>query len=69
MFEPYMRIFVQQVVVILGSIFLSFGAGKVFILIFIVVKIFFELFVNFGRFLDIAERRAKQKNEMQNRIK
>lgn len=69
MFEPYMRIFVQQVVVILGSIFLSFGAGKVFILIFIVVKIFFELFVNFGRFLDIAERKAKQKNEMQNKIK
>lgn len=69
MFEPYMRIFVQQVVVIVGSIFLSFGAGKVFILIFIVVKIFFELFVNFGRFLDIAERKAKQKNEMQNRIK
>lgn len=67
MFEPYMRIFVQQVVVILGSIFLSFGAGKVFILIFIVVKIFFELFVNFGRFLAIAEKKQQLKNERESK--
>ena len=67
MFEPYMRIFVQQFVVILGSIFLSFGAGKVFILVFIAAKIFFELFINFDRFLAIAEKRAKQKNEMENK--
>ena len=32
MFQPYGRIFIQQVTVILGSIFLSFGAGKIFIL-------------------------------------
>lgn len=66
LFEPYMRIFVQQFVVILGSIFLSFGAGKVFILIFILVKIFFELFVNFGRFLAIAEKKQQLKNEREN---
>ncbi len=66
LFEPYMRIFVQQFVVILGSIFLSFGAGKVFILIFILVKIFFELFVNFGRFLAIAEKKQQLKNERKN---
>lgn len=63
MFEPYMRIFVQQFVVILGSIFLSFGAGKVFILVFVIAKIFFELFVNFNRFLAIAEKREQLKNE------
>jgi hypothetical protein len=66
MFEPYMRIFVQQFVVILGSIFLSFGAGKVFILVFVLAKIFFELFVNFNRMLMIAEKRQRNKNERNN---
>ena len=56
----------QQFVVILGSIFLSFGAGKVFILIFIVAKIFFELFINFNRFLIIAEKKQQLKNEREN---
>jgi Family of unknown function (DUF6498) len=51
MFQPYGRIFVQQLTVILGSMFLSFGAGKIFILIFAVVKIFFELLINFGGML------------------
>ncbi len=68
MFEPYMRIFVQQFVVILGSIFLKFGAGKVFILIFIVAKIFFELFVNFKRFLEIAEKRQRLNAEGNDKI-
>lgn len=63
MFEPYMRIFVQQIVVILGSMFLQFGAGKIFILIFVLAKIFFELFVNFNRFLAIAEKREQLKSE------
>lgn len=63
MFEPYLRIFVQQFVVILGSIFLNFGAGKIFILIFIIAKIFFELFVNFNRFLEIAEKKERLKKE------
>lgn len=67
MFEPYMRIFVQQFVVILGSMFLQFGGGKAFILIFIVAKIFFELFVNFNRFLEIAEKRQKLKEERENK--
>lgn len=63
MFEPYMRIFVQQFVVILGSMFLTFGAGKIFILIFIIAKIFFELFVNFDRYLAVAEKRQRGKTE------
>jgi len=63
MFEPYMRIFVQQFVVILGSIFLSFGAGKIFVLVFVIAKIFFELFVNFNRLLEIAEKKERLKNK------
>ncbi len=47
MFQPYGRIFIQQFTVILGSMFLNFGLGKVFILIFVVAKIFFDVFVNF----------------------
>lgn len=68
MFEPYMRIFVQQFVVILGSIFLSFGAGKVFILVFVIAKIFFELFVNFNRWLVIAEKKQQLKNDKKNNL-
>ena len=67
MFEPYMRIFVQQFVVIIGSIFLSFGAGKIFILVFVIAKIFFELFVNFNRFLELAEKKQRMKNERENK--
>jgi hypothetical protein len=63
MFEPYMRIFIQQFVVILGSMFLAFGGGKFFILIFIIAKIFFELFVNFDRFLALAEKKQQLKQE------
>jgi hypothetical protein len=63
MFEPYIRIFVQQFVVILGSMFLNFGAGKIFILIFVAAKIFFELFINFNRLLAIAEKRERLKKE------
>jgi len=68
MFEPYMRIFVQQLVVIIGSIFLSFGAGKIFVLVFVLAKIFFELFINFDRFLAIAEKKERMKNERNNKV-
>jgi hypothetical protein len=68
MFEPYIRIFVQQIVVIAGSMFLSFGAGKIFILVFVIVKIFFELFVNFNRYMAIAEKRQQLKNERENKV-
>ena len=58
----------QQFVVILGSMFLSFGAGKIFILIFVIAKIFFELFVNFNRLQDIAEKRERLKKERGNKV-
>ena len=51
LFQPYMRIFVQQFAVILGSMFLSFGAGKAFIVVFAAIKIFFEVFVNYDAVL------------------
>ncbi len=51
MFEPYGRIFIQQFTVILGSFFLGMGAGKVFITIFALAKIFFELIVDFKGFV------------------
>jgi hypothetical protein len=47
MFQPYGRIFIQQVAVILGSMGLLLGGGTVFLVIFACVKIFFELRVNF----------------------
>jgi len=62
MFQPYMRIVVQQLVVILGSIFLGFGAGKIFILVMVMVKIFFELYINFDRILNSAERMNRKKD-------
>ncbi|MBS1510356.1 MAG: hypothetical protein JST86_05910 [Bacteroidetes bacterium] len=64
LFEPYARIFIQQIVVILGGMFLAFGAGKIFMLIFVVVKLYFELFINFSRILDIAEKRQAQQNKV-----
>jgi len=65
MFEPYGRIIVQQFTVILGSMFLSFGAGKIFIIIFALVKIFFEIFIDYGSILgrgmkEMEEKSAKQ---------
>ncbi len=51
MFQPYGRIFIQQFTVIAGSIFLSFGAGKIFILIFSLTKIFFDVFIDFNTIL------------------
>jgi len=67
MFEPYVRIFVQQIVVILGSMFLTFGAGKIFMLVFVAIKLCFELFFNFSRYLEMAEKRQKLKEEQQHK--
>lgn len=47
MFQPYGRIFIQQFTVIVGSMFLSFGAGKIFILLFAAIKVCFEVIIDF----------------------
>lgn len=51
MFQPYGRIFIQQFTVILGSMFLTFGAGKAFILVFALAKIFIDVYLNFDGIL------------------
>lgn len=64
MFQPYGRIFIQQFTVILGSIFLSFGGGKVFILVFAAIKIFFEVFIDFEYLIKKAAKgELKQSGE------
>ena len=64
MFEPYGRIIIQQFVVIIGSMFLSFGAGKIFILIMVIVKILFEVFFNFERMMELAEKKEKDDDKL-----
>ena len=65
MFQPYLRIFIQQFVVILGAMFLEFGAGKLFMLVFVFIKIGFELFINFDRLMKKKEQ-VVVKNSRQN---
>jgi hypothetical protein len=47
MFEPYLRVFIQQFTVILGSFFLLFNAGKLFILVFALARIAFEVLLQY----------------------
>ncbi len=63
MFQPYIRIFIQQFVVIIGSIFLSFGAGRIFMLVFVCIKVYFEIFIDEEKFLQKGESIQKM-NEM-----
>lgn len=52
MFEPYGRIIIQQLVVIMGSMTLLIDKkGKVLILIFIVIKIFFDNWIDYKKLL------------------
>ena len=60
MFQPYMRIVVQQFVVIVGSLFLSFGASKIFMLVFVLVKIFFEIVLPYSKVFDAQLQKTKQ---------
>ena len=60
MFQPYMRIFVQQFAVILGSFFLEFGAGKIFMLVFVAAKIFFEIIISYEKILEEAGKRRNK---------
>lgn len=62
MFQPYGRIFIQQFTVILGSMFLTLGAGKIFILVFSVIKIAFELFFNYDNLLAKTMEEIKNKS-------
>lgn len=59
MFEPYERIIIQQFTVIVGSLFLGLGAGKIFVSIFAAIKIWVEVFFDFPRILRITTEKAK----------
>jgi hypothetical protein len=65
MFQPYMRIFIQQFTVILGSMFLVFGAGKIFILIFAAAKVFFEVYVDYKGILNKTMAEMQKKSGQQ----
>jgi hypothetical protein len=59
MFQPYGRVFIQQFTVILGSMFLTIGIGKAFILVFVLVKISFELLIDYQGMLKKVARGEK----------
>jgi hypothetical protein len=65
MFQPYGRILIQQFTVILGGMFLSFGAGKIFITIFALIKLWFDSLFDFQKILnkgmeDLEKRSGEQ---------
>ena len=62
MFEPYIRIFVQQFVVIIGSFFLMFGSGKMFVVVYAGFIILASL-INYKRLLRLAELKAKRQED------
>jgi hypothetical protein len=57
MFQPYQRIIVQQLIVIVGSMFLLLGATKIFMLIMVCVKIFFEVFFPYDKLLKLSAKK------------
>jgi hypothetical protein len=65
MFQPYGRIFIQQFTVILGSMFLTLGAGKIFVLVFSVIKIAFDLFFIYDKMLNKTMEEIKNRSSKQ----
>lgn len=61
MFSPYGRIFIQQFTVILGSMFLTFGWNKGFILVFAAAKTLFEVYFNFEAIMDKSMTEMEKK--------
>jgi hypothetical protein len=68
MFQPYGRIIIQQFTVILGSMFLTLGGSKAFILIFALVKIFFDVYVNLDNVIDKSMGEAEKKNQESKKV-
>jgi hypothetical protein len=46
MFEPYLRIFVQQFTVIAGAMLVTFNLHSAFLIVFMLAKIFFTCFID-----------------------
>lgn len=68
MFLPYVRIFVQQFVVIAGGIFLMFKANSLFILVFIGIKIIFEILSANGQMEAYVKKNMKKEKELNNQL-
>ena len=66
MFEPYIRVFIQQITVILGSFVLLFNGGKVFILLFAFIRIYFEVILKYD--VRIKEALKAKSNESNKKI-
>lgn len=62
LFQPYGRIFIQQFTVIVGSLFIGLGNGQVFITIFVAIRIYFDVFINFDRIIKLIEKRQAMKS-------
>ncbi len=60
MFEPYPRIIVQQLVVIIGGFFMALGAGKIFILVFVLIKTFFTVALDYEGMMSANNERATE---------
>lgn len=63
MFQPYGRVIVQQFTVILGSMFLTFGLGGGFILVFALVKIFAEVYLRVDVIMKNPSKAMKENQE------
>ena len=62
MFQPYGRIFIQQFIVILGSMFLALGMDKIFILVFALVKIFFVVYLHIDKIINRTTARLEKES-------
>ncbi len=65
MFEPYGRIFIQQFTVLAGSFFLGFGAGKIFMAVFVGIKIYVDVWINFERIIKSISKTQQLINNRQ----
>jgi hypothetical protein len=68
MFEPYVRIFVQQFIVILGSMLLTFGWGDGFILVVVVIKLLADIYINTDRMFTYVEKKEREQKEQRDNI-
>lgn len=66
MFQPYGRIIIQQFTVILGSMFLSFKLGAVFVLVFALIKIIAEVYFPLNNLFAKAMESAKEDQDNNN---
>lgn len=51
LFQPFNRAMLQQVIVFIGCMMLTFGSGKLFMLVFVVIKLSAEIFISIEHYL------------------